>query len=465
MKKLTVFDYILFIVMGILGFCLFLVPFSLPIEGHETSTIFIAHFNAFLSDNFENPITYIAIGFQSLVIISVFVGIYRRITKFQFKSEFINGLCGTTIPMIIMKFIGSVFFILLAVQNLGMNLPSNVVLDTITNPDTGGTTYGLVMSLFITFFAGIALLPLLTDFGAVEFIGNLASRFMNKLFKVPGYAAIDAVASFVGDGTIGIIVTDNQYQKGYYTQRQAAVIATSFSIVGIAFATLVAEELGFSDHFFVFYGSIFLVTIILGIIISRVRLFHFSDDYYDVNTSKPEDKAMPLREAFTSGVLVAKNNNILTTLKNVGKQIITTYITFVPTIMCVGTFGLIIAETTPIFQWISLPFIPILEFLGFGESATAMAPALFVGFADMYLPTLFVIDPSVVVSSAGKFFIGVVSFSQLIFLSETGMILLNTKIGFRVIDMIKLFIFRTLLAIPITLLITYLLSLSGIVEF
>lgn len=471
----TVLKNIKFILLFGFGVFAFLIPFSLPIPGMEENNILISHFSNLVEMYLHDPFVYFTLFVQILIIISAFVGLYRRITKFDFKNEFINDLCGTTYPVIIMKIIGAIFFLLIGLNSLGItiNIPTtnsfmlfiNDVYQKIINPDTGGTTYNLVLALFLTFFAGNVLLPFLTEFGAVEFIGNLASRLMHKLFDIPGYSAIDAVASFVGDGTIGILVTDRQYQRGYYTQRQAGIIATSFSIVGIAFATLVANELGFSNHFGIFYGTILLVTVVLAFVLSRINFFKFKDTYYDEDNKKPADHNVSFKQAYQIGVDVCDHANVKQIFLTACKQITTTYIVFVPTIMCVGTIGLMIATYTDIFNIISMPFAPILQFLGFGESSQAMAPGLFVGFADMYLPTLFVSDVGASVSSAGKFFIGVLSFCQLVFLSETGMILLNTKIGFKFWDLIKLFVIRTVLSIPIILLVTYLLSWVGIVSF
>lgn len=475
MIKDTTKSKIKFITIFVLGIFAFLVPFSLPIPGLEEKTILISHFVNFIEQYCYNPLLILTILVQFIIIITAIIGIYRRITKFDFKFNFINEICQSSIPMILMKLIGSLFFLTLAFTQLGFvfNLPQtnnfNVMINTlykvVTNPDTGGTTFSLVISLFLTFFIGNLLLPLLTDFGAVEFIGSLASKIMRSVFKVPGYSAIDAIASFVGDGTIGIIVTDHQYQRGYYTQREAGIIATSFSIVGIAFATLVAEKLGFANNFFIFYGTILLVTIIIAFIFARINFFNFSDKYYEHATRHPKDEKLSFHEAFLNGVEVCQHANIKNIMTNTAKQIITTYIIFVPTIMCVGTLGLILATYTDFFSIISLPFVSLLDFFGFGDSSSVMAPSLLVGFVDMYLPTLFVSDPGLSISSAAKFFIGVLSFCQLIFISETGMVFLNTKIGFKFVDLVKLFVIRTIISIPIILLITYGLSAIGIVSF
>jgi hypothetical protein len=65
------------------------------------------------------------------------------------------------------------------------------------------------------------LLPLLTNFGFMEFAGTLARPVFRRAFHLPGRAAIDALTSFVGASSIGPFITIGQYDGGIYTQRQA----------------------------------------------------------------------------------------------------------------------------------------------------------------------------------------------------------------------------------------------------
>lgn len=84
------------------------------------------------------------------------------------------------------------------------------------------TPVGLIVPIGGTFLA------FLIGFGLLEFVGVLMQPIMRPLWKTPGRSAIDAVASFVGSYSLGILVTDRVYQKGGYTGREAAVIATGF---------------------------------------------------------------------------------------------------------------------------------------------------------------------------------------------------------------------------------------------
>ena len=48
-----------------------------------------------------------------------------------------------------------------------------------------------------------------------DFIGALLTKVMRPLFKIPGRAAVDCITSWIGDGTLGVMLTANQYEDGY----------------------------------------------------------------------------------------------------------------------------------------------------------------------------------------------------------------------------------------------------------
>ncbi len=56
---------------------------------------------------------------------------------------------------------------------------------------------------------------------------------MRPVFQLPGRSSIDCIASWVGDGTIGVALTNKQYEDGYYTAKEASIISTTFSAVSI----------------------------------------------------------------------------------------------------------------------------------------------------------------------------------------------------------------------------------------
>ena len=434
-----------FLFYSILGIIAFLAPVTIGGE----SSILMGHIKSIVIDGYSESIKYLIVFVSLITITGTVIGKIKK----QFKNPVLQELfiCGPINGAV--RIGGSIFFLM-----VHFGVGPKAVLD----PNTGGMMAGdLLPSLMVTFCVGVILMPLLTSFGLVEFVGVLIAPFMRRVFKVPGYAAVDAIASFLGDGTIGIVVTDQQYQKGYYTQREAVIIATSFSIVGISFAAVVADFLKFSSIFIIFYSTIAISTVVAGVIIARLPLKKFKDEYY-VQGKVEEKDIISFSLALRKAAAVAEKAKELEIMIDSVKKIAVLYITFIPVIMFMGTAGLIVAEYTNIFSIISMPLIPFLQLLGFSkEVAKSMAPSIIVGFSDMYLPSLLIES---VKSDMARFVIGTLSFAQLIFLSETGMILVASKIGFTFWDALKFFVLRTIITFPVIYGIARILLSMGILQ-
>lgn len=434
-----------FLFYSILGIIAFLAPVTIGGE----SSILMGHIKSIVIDGYSESIKYLIVFVSLITITGTVIGKIKK----QFKNPVLQELfiCGPINGAV--RIGGSIFFLM-----VHFGVGPKAVLD----PNTGGMMAGdLLPSLMVTFCVGVILMPLLTSFGLVEFVGVLIAPFMRKVFKVPGYAAVDAIASFLGDGTIGIVVTDQQYQKGYYTQREAVIIATSFSIVGISFAAVVADFLKFSSIFIIFYSTIAISTVVAGVIIARLPLKKFKNEYY-VQGKVEEKDIISFSLALRKAAAVAEKAREVEIIVDSIKKVAVLYITFIPVIMFMGTAGLIVAEYTNIFSIISMPLIPFLQLLGFSkEVAESMAPSMIVGFSDMYLPSLLIES---VKSDMARFVIGTLSFAQLIFLSETGMILVASKIGFTFWDALKFFVLRTIITFPIIYGIARILLSMGILQ-
>ena len=438
---MAVFKFLFYSILGVIAF---LAPITIGGE----SSILMGHIKSIIIDGYIEQIRVLVIIASVTTVVGTIIGFIKKDFKNKYLKEFF--ICGPINGAA--RILGGIFFLM-----VHYGIGPAIILD----PNTGGMMANdLLPSLMVTFCVGVMLMPLLTAFGLVEFIGVLIAPFMRKVFKVPGYAAIDAIASFLGDGTIGIVVTDEQYQKGYYTQREAVIIATSFSIVGISFAAVVSDLLKVSDRFIIFYATIAFSTVIAGIIIARLPLKKFKNEYYMGKNFAGEEGSTSFVVAIKKATEVANKAKEIEILLDSIKKVGILYITFIPVIMFMGTLGLVIAEHTNIFNIIAMPLVPILKLFGFSkEIATVMAPAMIVGFSDMYLPSLLIEG---VPSEMARFLIGTLSFAQLIFLSETGMILVASKIGFNFWDTLKFFILRTVITFPVIFIIVRILYSMGI---
>ena len=75
---------------------------------------------------------------------------------------------------------------------------------------------------------GAIFLAFLISYGLMEFIGVFLKPVMRPVWKTPGRSAIDAVASFVGSYSVGLLITNRVYKELRYSTKEACIIATGF---------------------------------------------------------------------------------------------------------------------------------------------------------------------------------------------------------------------------------------------
>ena len=122
--------------------------------------------------------------------------------------------------------------------------------DIIIGDATGGVVINDLLPILVcVFFLAGLLLALLLNYGLLDFFGALLIKLMRPVFNLPGRSALDCVASWLGDGSIGVLLTAKQYEEGFYSKREATVIATTFSAVSITFSLVVISQVGL-EHMF-----------------------------------------------------------------------------------------------------------------------------------------------------------------------------------------------------------------------
>ncbi|ALM51227.1 YjiH family protein [Halomonas huangheensis] len=324
--------------------------------------------------------------------------------------------------------------------------------EMISSAYTGGVMLNDLAPVLLTFFFFAAiLLPFLVDFGFMEFIGSLVRTPFRMIFGLPGRSAIDATASWMGSGTVGVLITTQQYEQGFYNKREASAIATNFSIVSIAFALLVTSFTQINHLFVPFYLTVVVAGLVAAVIVPRIPpLSRKSNTYYEpVGCQiREENTSQQNLLRYSLGMAVARAQTapgparlIRSALFNVADI----FFGLLPIVIAIGTVALMLVEYTPVFDWLSMPMVPVLEWMGIPEAAKA-APATLVGFADMFLPAVLAKD---IDSELTRFVISCLSLTQLIYMSEIGALLLKSKIPLKFWELVVIFILRTAITLPI----------------
>ena len=441
MKKFSLSTWLLFLVPSILGVLLFMIPMKI---GGDWKVL-IATFADLLSGAVAPVMPWTA----TIILVVAALGsvAFLAVQKDHVKPSFATNLFKVSIFWTIVRVIGAVLALMVILQ-LGP--------EAIWNENTGGLLLsedGLVTFLFTIFlFAGL-LLPLLLNFGLLEFFGTMMVKVMRPVFKIPGRSSIDALTSWVGDGTIGVLLTSKQYEEGYYTKKEAAIIGTTFSVVSITFSIVIIEEVGLGAYFLPFYGTIVLAGLVLAFIMPRIfPLVGKKEEYIDGRPFTGDEEKLPEGySAFSHGLENAllkadTNRSFVKTFSEGLKNVLDMWIGVIPVVMAFGTIALIIAEYTSVFTILGKPFEPILSVLGIPEAADA-AQLMVVGFTDMFLPVI--LADGLITSELTLFVVAAVSVTQLIFMAEVGGLLLGSKIPVNFLDLVVIFLLRTLISLPI----------------
>lgn len=440
-----------FISMSIIGIILFLIPVPIVQDGEKQTTLPVAFLANWLKDLLGPAMSILIITIITLS--TILTILFSTILKNKVKPGGLIANAFQVGPVWMILRVLAVVFVWMTYFKIGSKV--------IYSEDTGGLVFNDLLPTLVAVFLFAALfLPLLMEYGLLEFLGPLFRPIMRPLFTLPGRSAVDNLASFIGDGTVGVLITSRQYEKGIYSKRESIVISTTFSVVSITFAIVIAQTIGLQQKFFVFYLTVIVSCLVTAIIMPRIwPLNQIPDDFTkEVSESTrleklPEGKTA-LAHGFDEATIVGlKAPGVKEFFKTGIKTVIDMWFVILPVVMSIGTIATIIANYTPVFEIIGKPFIPILQLLQIPEAAKA-SETLLIGFADMFLPSILI---ATVHSELTRFVIGALSISQLIYLSEVGGVILGSKIPVSLGKLFMIFLIRTAITLPIIALMAHLL--------
>jgi nucleoside recognition membrane protein YjiH len=371
--------------------------------------------------------------------------------KWHLKKNLWNNVLYPSLPVLLLRLTAGVLILLINFEAFPEILGSEVTGDIVLQK--------ILPSVLLSFFVGCPLLPLILEFGLPEFCGTLLKRFMRPIFNLPGHSAINCLIAWIGSNCLGILITNHQFQDGLYTQREAAIIGTTFPIVSITYSLIIITQIGLVHLFLPFYLTILIAGFIVAVIVPRLPPLSGKLDIYISGDSVPpsiESKidnhsslSCALERAVQKTLAITSFRKLFIDRMQDSLALI---LTVLPFTAVVSFATLLLANHTPLFEYLGMPFRPLLTLLPIPEASRA-ADCMVSGFADMILPSILAAG---IKSDLTRFFIAVMSVVQLIYLSETGVLLLSSEIPVGIKDLFLLFILRTIVAMPAVALITHL---------
>jgi nucleoside recognition membrane protein YjiH len=218
---------------------------------------------------------------------------------------------------------------------------------------------------------------------------------------------------------------------------------------------ILINNAGLQDHFIPVYFSSLLITLIVSAIIARIPPFSLKKSVYldgrvqtqkDIDDLKSSNDKLfktaldrAVKKGFTAPPLLGE---LKSSLKD-GLEVLPKVITLLAGI---GTAALIMAENTPIFDWLGSLFVPLLNLLRV-PNAVEIAPSFPVGIAEMFLPVLLIADKVAILDIGARYMVTAVSIVQIIFFAETIVVMMASKLPMKLWELVLVFLERTFFAI------------------
>ena len=405
------------IVFSAIGLVMFFVPFTIG----EKSTIL-----------FDHGATYLVNQQHTLSVILLFM-----LMIFGVSKPFIDGSWRKNITHKILT-VFKVLGLVLAVMYVSGNAP-DFMMEKDMLPflfEKLALPVGMIVPL------GALILAFLVGFGLLEMVGVLMQPIMKPIWRTPGASAIDAVASFVGSYSIGLLITNRVYLQKQYSAREAIIIATGFSTVSAAFMVIVAKTLGLMEFWNLFFWSTLVITFIVTAITARIPPISRFDNELD-RPNLDYKRGMRLKAAYELGLSTSRRaSNFKQILWSNFRDGLTMAAAIVPSIIAVGLTGLLLAKYTPVFDALGLLLYPFTWLGGLPEPLVA-AKGMSAGLAEMFLPALLLSEADMLT----RYVAGVISISSVLFFSAMIPCVLATEIPISVGKMVIVWFQRVALSI------------------
>ena len=423
-----------FLLPSLLGVLSLMVPFTY--QDHYGTLL--VHFTAWLGGNCQLALAW-------LVVIGFLVGFcfgllgYCYSAPWMLRWSWLCARCKVRPIWLLVRLLG-VLFGLCALLHIGEEWFWSSAQDIFVG----------AMPLFvINLLLGSLLMPLLLEFGLMEFLGAFLGPFMRTCFKLPGYAAVHCMALWFGDGIVGALMVLDAYAKGHYGRRSTAILITCFASVSISFYAVILQKLGLEDYWGAFCFTTFLSGLVAAWILPRIPPLLNKEETSLGNGFLVEDIA-PSRSLWQQSFgmatqRAAKAPSLFLLLRKSLAGAVDFMGSVLPSVAVMGTMGLVLAHSD-FFAWLGLPFRFLFDLAGLAEGDKA-SQSIAAGFIDMFLTVML---GGKIVAPLTRFVVGALSVTQVIYLAEHGVILLRERsLGINWCDLLVIFLLRILITLPI----------------
>ena len=308
--------------------------------------------------------------------------------------------------------------------------------------------------------------PLLTEYGFVDFMGVIVRPVMRKLFHTPGSSAVIGVSAFLGNYSVGHIVSKQMYDEGRFTEKESVIVALGFSTCSIGLMLNLANFLGISEHWPLYLITVVFITLIATALTARIFPISKKSDSYKEGVEPVEEPAVReniLKTAYITGCKRAENAlGFFGAVKRIITRMFPVMCEITGTSIFVIFIGTLISRHASVADIISLPARGLLTVLGVPAADVVLAArALMLGLLEPALAGI--VSEGMFTSVFSKWMTAVVPYAEIIFFAGFVPSLVKSGINCKVGEMLLIWVERIVIAAVLTALLVRLYILAGII--
>lgn len=409
---------------SLFGICVYFVPFT--IMGNKT--ILLDHLATAIIAAMPKLVSSLTLG---MIILGGLLPFCERIWNKDITSVVMSGL------KVLGAILGIITFFNFGPKWLMREDMLPLLFNTIAIPLTIIIPLG---SLFLTF---------ITSYGLLGFLGVLLKPVMRPIWKLPGSAAVNVVASFVGSFSVGIFMTNKLLKEGRYTRQEAAIIVTGFSTVSVTFMIIIAKNLNLMSVWGRFFWTTIIVTFLVSAITVRLKPLNAIKGEYVIVQRKVESETTEklLSSAINEALKEIENNKfILKDIANNLKDGIFMSLRFLPLTLGIGSISFYLVKMTSFFDILAYIFYPIISILRIPEPWIVAKAIVTVG-SQVLMPSFIMSGFEAPIVT--RFITGVVSISSILFFSGSIPCIMSTDIDISIKDILFILIERIVITLVI----------------
>lgn len=424
-----------FIVLSLIGIIVFFIPIS---NSKVPIVLLVDFFKGILGNNLR-VVSIFSVCFYMITLLMAYLFKNRYATYYLLNDS------------IFKKVLNILSFIVVILIIFDVKLPF------IQHPEIGQKILNLASTIFLTIMIAGSLVIFIIRSGIVEFISVLMEPVMRPIFKLPGEAAMNVISSFVSSASVGVYFTEQFYKREIYTAKEACVVVSSFSVISVGYIGVLAQLANIEHMYGILIITSFLLVLFMAIIMVRIPPLSLKEDRTikgNKTSSNIEKLGIVKRfsRALECGANISKEFTLTAFKQNMIQSLMFASKTIGVMIIVVTTV-LTIVYFTEFFQIIGRPIGYFLQLFKL-PNAFDIAPSVLIGIVEVSLPSILITGK--VIAEQSAFFVVLLSIVQIIFFSEAGNAILSSKLPMTFLDLILIFIVRTLVAIPIVVLISHL---------